>query len=180
MTLFHNSVETIGDTYLAHASLSFFYLHFGKMSSGMNEYELAQKLSFNKPEFYLGIINTLYIKKHLDEAEKVTKDAIAALNNGINAYAFFKILVQIHIDKKEYAKALKTIDICLKIKSDDPDTYYLLGLLQQNTGEIENAITSYNLALKYNAKFTLASEAIRKLDNIPNSSPPNIKNNKIK
>lgn len=50
---------------------------------------------------------------------------------------------------KDKENALKEIDICIKLRDNFPDAYYLKGLILENS-HLEEALNNYNLALERN------------------------------
>lgn len=148
-------------------------------------FDKASKLGYDKQNFYEYAISVAILANKSDLAFKFANEAYPKY--GKANPMFLQVVINYHIEKKEYAAAHEMLNSLIASDSSNAEYYDLLGVLYENEGNTDEAINSYNKAVELNAsaalpKLHLGSMLYNKAYAIDNdaSSKSNAEYNKIR
>jgi len=144
---FRRVLQLDSDFYLAYNSLGLAYLMKGELKTAEQYFYkcLEIKPSFAEPHNNLG---TVYQEMELyEKAEREFKTAIEDIRYPARHLAYYNLARLYYIQNKDQ-EALDNIKIAAKMKLDFAQAFNLEGIIYEKLGKYDEAINSYEEALK--------------------------------
>lgn len=128
------------------------YINLGAIYFGMKDYEKALamfKTAAEKDEksamAFANVGRVQYSLQRWIEAETAFKTAITI--DGKNA-DLYKELGKVYYKKRDFAKVAETIAKCHELGGGDDNTYFILGMSNQNQGKTKEAVNALKKSLE--------------------------------
>jgi stress-induced-phosphoprotein 1 len=134
----------------AYASMAEAYKDAGQLDEAKLEIEIAMKMNPESPGYY-AMRGEISLKKQLvDEAIQDFNTSISLIRSvslGPTGYYPHWNLASAYVQKGKYPEALAEAQEAIKMKSDDPEAYHVMGLAYAGLNQFQKSIEAYQKAL---------------------------------
>ncbi len=100
------------------------------------------------PEIVFQATETLVRRKETKNALSLIDDYLNSSPRRPNNFIFYYLKAQIYMDLKEFQQARSQIQQCLEVHPHFPQGWLLLAMVEEQSGQIEQAIKGYNSYLE--------------------------------
>lgn len=130
----------------------------GNFNEAIVVFERALKLNSSSPEIYLDLSRYQILQSNSNEALKHCNRALTLMQQNPHVdWRIYKNLALIFRELQSYPEATLTYQAALQHYPEQAELHFILGKFQENQGELEAAISSYQRAieLKFSDAFTI-------------------------